>query len=698
MFVGEWGRKMLTGLGGVSRGARAEALAWRFWMTGLALMLGSLLGSARASADDAELTTGGMDLHLFRPTVDTKGHFTVNGTEVLPHKEFSFGLLMDAGFGVLRYNGFETDDQISAGDAKREDRIVDQMFTAHFMFNFGLFDRLVLGIDLPITFLRGEGIQVPARDGGAGSCLDGGTNCLYNPDASGLSAQGMGDLGIHAKVRLLNVGERGVGIAAIARVQFPTADANEFRGEPGVALWPTIVFDFKPHRKVVLTLEGGYRWNSKQGADFIYDGLSDIGPGDPPGTATDPIDVPGEGTVFTYNDLITFGFGSSFRIARPVDFVMELYGTQIAQEIGTNGTLSMEALGGFKFFVTDNSFLYLAGGAGIPKTGFQAANVRGSLGFRYEPSTKDRDGDGIPDDDDACPDKAEDTDGFEDSDGCPDLDNDEDGILDTDDACPLVKEDYDGDRDEDGCPEGAEGDLDGDGIPDEVDNCPEEPEDFDGFEDSDGCPDLDNDRDGILDVNDLCPNDPEDVDGFEDEDGCPDVDNDADRILDVDDACPNDPETYNGHEDEDGCPDKGMVVIEDTQLTILEKVYFETDSAIIQKRSFALLDAVAATLNGNPQLTLVEIQGHADERGNDGYNLKLTQARAESVMDALIERGVLKERLRAGGYGERCPVDPGHNAKAWERNRRVEFKIIETDAGPTGVEVICPRGMDLVPR
>jgi outer membrane protein OmpA-like peptidoglycan-associated protein len=171
-----------------------------------------------------------------------------------------------------------------------------------------------------------------------------------------------------------------------------------------------------------------------------------------------------------------------------------------------------------------------------------------------------------------------------------------------------------------------------------------------------------------------------------------------DRIVDVDDACPNDPETYNGHEDEDGCPDKGMVIIEDTQLTILEKVYFETDSAIIQKRSFALLDAVAATLNGNPQLTLIEIQGHADERGNDGYNLKLTQARAESVMDALIERGVLKERLRAGGYGERCPVDPGHNAKAWERNRRVEFKIIETDAGPTGVEVICPRGMDLVPR
>ncbi len=51
-----------------------------------------------------------------------------------------------------------------------------------------------------------------------------------------------------------------------------------------------------------------------------------------------------------------------------------------------------------------------------------------------------------------------------------------------------------------------------------------------------------------------------------------------------------------------------------------------------------------------------------------------------------------------GRPGERCPVDPKHNASAWEKNRRVEFKIIETDAGPTGVEVTCPRGRSLVPR
>jgi OOP family OmpA-OmpF porin len=646
-----------------------------------------------ASAQEATLQGGGMDLHLFRPAIDTRGYFAVNGSEVMPHKEFSFGLVLDAGFGILRYDGFVTDPNQAADERVTQNRIARQAFTGTFMFNFGVIDRLVVGISLPITFFRGHEVQVPDR---GGSCLAGSNTCLYNLEAAGLRSQGVGDLTIHTKVRLLNLGQFPAGIALTLRAGFPTAKTTQFAGEPGFSLWPTAVFEFKPIEKIRLALEGGYRWNSQQGATFIWNGSSF--PRDPTGTAIDPEDDPDAGRRFTYDDLITFGFGSAFRVARSFDILLELYGTQIAKEIGTKGTLSMEALLGFKYFVTNRSYLYAAGGAGIPKTGFQAADARAVLGFLYEPSVGDRDGDGIPDDDDGCPDDAEDKDGFEDSDGCPDLDNDGDGILDVNDSCPLVKEDYDGDSDEDGCPEGREGDRDGDGIPDEVDECPDEPEDFDGFEDDDGCPDRDNDGDGILDENDLCPDDPEDFDGFEDEDGCPDPDNDGDRILDVDDACPNDPETYNGNEDEDGCPDKGLVILEDTQITILQKVYFETDSAIIKPQSFPLLDAVAATLNSSPQITLVEIQGHADDRGSDQYNIKLTRARAESVMNALIERGVIKDRLRSAGYGERCPIDPKRNPAAWEKNRRVEFKIIETDAGPTGVEVTCPRGRSLVPR
>jgi OmpA-OmpF porin, OOP family len=102
------------------------------------------------------------------------------------------------------------------------------------------------------------------------------------------------------------------------------------------------------------------------------------------------------------------------------------------------------------------------------------------------PEVGDRDGDGIPDDRDQCPDEPEDMDGFQDEDGCPDPDNDGDGIPDAQDKCPNEAEDKDGFQDEDGCPDP---DNDGDGIPDAQDKCPNEPETFNQYQDEDGCPD-----------------------------------------------------------------------------------------------------------------------------------------------------------------------------------------------------------------
>ena len=232
-------------------------------------------------------------------------------------------------------------------------------------------------------------------------------------------------------------------------------------------------------------------------------------------------------------------------------------------------------------------------------------------------------------------------------------------------------------EDEDGCPEGNKNDRDGDGILDDVDKCPDDPEDFDGFQDEDGCPDPDNDQDGILDVDDLCPNDPEDKDGFEDEDGCPDPDNDHDRILDKDDKCPNEPETYNGYQDEDGCPDRGIVERTNTGIVILKPINFEFDKAIITKDSYPILDAVGATMKGNPDIQLIEVQGHTDEQGDDAYNLDLSDRRAKAVVDYLVAHGVDATHLTSQGYGETQPKDPRHTAAAWATNRRVEFVILK---------------------
>jgi outer membrane protein OmpA-like peptidoglycan-associated protein len=110
---------------------------------------------------------------------------------------------------------------------------------------------------------------------------------------------------------------------------------------------------------------------------------------------------------------------------------------------------------------------------------------------------------------------------------------------------------------------------------------------------------------------------------------------------------------------------------------------------VIKPESYDVLDAVAATINGNPQIELVEVQGHADERGDDDYNLRLTVDRAASVVSYLINKGVKANKLRSAGYGEYCPVDPASNDAAWEKNRRVEFKVLVVDGNPTGVEIAC---------
>jgi OOP family OmpA-OmpF porin len=262
---------------------------------------------------------------------------------------------------------------------------------------------------------------------------------------------------------------------------------------------------------------------------------------------------------------------------------------------------------------------------------------------------KDTDGDGIPDDVDKCPAEAEDKDGFEDEDGCPDLDND------------------------------------GDGIADAADKCPNEAEDKDGYQDADGCPEPDNDADGIPDFADHCPNEPEDKDGFQDADGCPDPDNDYDGVPDAQDKCPTQPETKNGYQDEDGCPDEVPAKIK--QFTgVIQGINFKVNDAALLPASNVVLDKAIAVLKEFGDLR-IEIQGHTDDQpmgkgGKYADNQALSQARAETVKAYFVSHGIDDGRITARGYGDTVPVvDPkglkgGKLNGARAKNRRVEFKLL----------------------
>jgi OOP family OmpA-OmpF porin len=621
---------------------------------GASVVLAGAAGEARAQSTPNVIpgaNGNGFDTHLFRPAMDSKGLFTVNGTDILGKGDFSFGMVIDYGRNLLRFNGGNGDTQL-----------INHSFQGTLQASYGIANILIVGLDVPIDVISGDQ-QLDATGQPVGSL-----NNLWGPGRT--DYQGVGTVGAHAKMRLLRV-EHGFGLALGVQGGVGLSDAASNAGaEPGPWAWPMIIAEkrFGSIGQLRFALNAGYRWHSAS-------------------TTTLPL----KDGRYADASLGTFGAGVSWRALEQTDLVAETYGTYLFG--GDSGiALSNEVVGGVKVFVQRNSYLMLGAGTRYT-TGFEAADFRGFIGFIFEPSIGDRDGDGLKDDVDQCPDDPEDFDGFKDEDGCPDPDNDNDGIPDVDDRCINVPEDRDGDHDEDGCPEGSDGDRDGDGILDSKDKCPDEPEDRDGFQDQDGCPDPDNDNDGIPDKMDRCPNDPEDKDGFEDQDGCPDPDNDHDGIPDVKDKCPNEPETFNGFEDEDGCPDKGSVIIQDNSIIILDKIKFATASAEILPESNKILDAVTATLQHHLEFTLIEVAGHADERASDQYNLKLTQDRVNSVVRALIARGVDKSRLRSKGYGEYCPVDEGHDEKAWEQNRRVEFKIVKSKDGATGVDLGCANAL-----
>ena len=611
--------------------ARRRGLRASFFAGALAAACGLGASERDASAQAIPSSNGsGLDTHLFRPALDSKGFFHTNGSDILGENDISFGLVIDYGHGLLR----------TSGVGQQSANLIDHSFQGTFQFNYGipkfagLPNIFVVGLALPVDLMSGQGQTLGGNPTQVGR-LPNGTNG-QQWDQNQLDFQNVGYIAAHVKARILRV-EKGFGLAASVQMGIPISDAHKnAAGDPTVWVWPEIIAEkrFGSTGQFRVAANAGYRAH----------GVSDT------------ILTLRKGRELQDSNLFTYSLAASYRLLPAVDVVADTYATYQTGS-GTADALraSNEVTGGFKIFVERNSYLFLGGGPRYTQ-GFETANVRGFIGFIFEPSIGDRDGDGIKDDVDKCPDQPEDFDGFQDEDGCPDPDNDNDGILDINDRCPNEPEDRDGDQDEDGCPEGSDGDRDGDGILDSKDKCPDDPEDKDGFEDLDGCPDPDNDKDGIPDVVDKCPNEPE---------------------------------TYNGFEDEDGCPDKGLVVIDKDNILILKKIQFKTASAEILPASNEILDAVATTLNHHPEFTLVEVAGHADERATDEYNLKLTQDRVNSVMAALVLRKVDRKVLRAKGYGEFCPEDPAHNDAAWEKNRRVEFKIVKTKDGPTNVELGC---------
>ncbi len=585
------------------------------------VVVGMVLISSGAFAQDNRF-----DLGQFNPAMDNLGLFQLNTSQMYRPYHFGTGIWVDYMNKPLELNGMASNGTVITDDA------VSHRMAMNTYFAIALCPYYEFGLTLPaVLFQDGTGLSrttVPAK-------------------------AALGDLRLNNKFRALNREEYPVGLAFVVSLVTPTGDEEEYAGERVFAtdllavvdaeLGPVVLatnlgFTFRPSTMVMQGWSDAY--DLKLGHEWLYRfGVQ--------------YNTPLKGLSAMME------WGGKTLLESPFD---QRFNNPMVWDIGAryDGPYDLQ--------------FNLGLGVGMVP-GYGTGPVRVMAGVSWSYNRADSDQDGVPDEDDQCPDNQEDQDGFEDSDGCVDEDNDKDGVLDVqdrcpnipedlddfqdddgcpeedndqdhifdeDDRCPNAAEDFDNDEDEDGCPDY---DRDQDGIPDSSDRCPDEPEDKDGVKDEDGCPDLDDDKDGVLQDQDLCPKQKEDKDGFEDEDGCPDPDNDSDGILDKQDRCPMKPETINGNQDQDGCPDEGdpLVIFHPNRLELKQAVAFKRNSPMLDLASFALLNQVAATLKAHKEAVSVRVEGLPQGRGTRAESL--AEARAKAVTFYLTNQGIEAKRL-----------------------------------------------------
>ena len=498
--------------------------------------------------------------------------------------------------------------ELNAGDTSSEyTGIVDNQLNAHAAVAYGAVDRLaVFGVFNAVLLEHGERTPMPGTP-----------TRVRLADGAGL-----GDARLGARYRIAGGGKNDrAGLGVQAAVILPLAELSDssqnFRGESSVAGDLALLgeIDLK-----VLRLGASVGTRLRKETTFIGSKLG--------------------------NELM---LGAGVRVPLMRDMLEGLLEAQVntmfADTFSRSGTPA-EALIGLRASFAQNWRLSLGAGPGLQR-GIGSPDYRVLAGFSYLTSAAvepteieegiplDQDNDQIPDSEDRCPAEAEDKDGHEDDDGCPDKDDDHDGVLDS------------------------------------ADRCPNEAEDKDGFEDGDGCIDVDNDHDALADPVDRCPNEAEDKDGNADDDGCPDLDDDADGVPDAQDKCP----SVRGDAEHQGC--SPTVSLEQGQIRISQRIEFANNSGELKAASDTILQAVQGVFETNPNVKKVSVQGYTDGRGDAKRNLELSKKRAASVVAWLNTHGVPLDRLAAWGCGESQLIASDKTEEGRQQNRRVEFHVAD---------------------
>jgi len=605
------------GTSAVGKKGRWKGLA--LGMVGAATLAGASLPPGVARAQSATFA-----LDHFDPSERGSEWFSADSLDFRGELRPSVGLVGSWAFRPLVFKN-------ANGDVAHS--IVRHQAVTHAGVSLVFLDRFRLAVDLPV--------QVWAK--GTTTIVDGATFTAPSKDVA------IGDIRISAAARLLGVYGDPFTTALGVTVFAPTGKEEDYLSDGKVRVAPHLMIAGDVGF-FTYAAKGGFNIRSQRefaratiGSDVFYDVAAGARVAD--------------GALVIGPELVGSSVIVDSRFAHerssPVELILGAhYTTPIGLRIGAGW------------------------GAGL-NAGFGAPASRGlfTLEWTSPPPVLDRDRDGVPDAEDACPDIAGVPSSQPAQNGCPPPppDADGDGIIDAKDACKLVPGVASADPAQNGCP--LPKDSDGDGIIDPKDACPKEAGPANEDPKKNGCPPPpDTDKDGIIDAKDACP----EVAGLPSEDpklnGCPDPDRDKDGVLNDSDACPDIAGQADPDPKRNGCP---KAYVKQGQIKILDQVKFKTNSAAIMKGkdSEEVLNAVKQVLDEHPEIAKVRVEGHTDSKGKAAKNRKLSAARAASVVKWLVSHGVAASKLSSQGFGPDRPIDSNATEEGRRNNRRVEFHI-----------------------
>ncbi len=540
-----------------------------------------------------------VDLRSFRPSVDPRAQLVLEPVTTPTAWSFNAGAWLAYANQPVRVTDRTTGVTY---------RPVEHQLALDLTAGVGLGARSFFGVSLPMALYQTGAAPLPGQTSTTGVA----------------PSTAIGDVALHGKATLVANDQGGFGVGALAVVTLPTGSRASFLGEGSVTASARVLVDYdllvagvqasvgyklRGEDRPLLaptfngtTLGGEIPWtfgirlrpgilkkmvdvdgDHRQTWEIAVRGALPAGPVGPFGTG-DPGSASLSPVLLALSDRVELGhFRDSFVLA--------------GVDIGLNTAI------------------------GVP-------NVRGVVAFGWAPRNHDADHDGVPDDLDQCPEIPEDRDGFEDSDGCPDIDNDEDGVTDDEDACPRVAGEPSEDKKTNGCP-GAGGAASGPSaaLPSAAPEAAR----------------VDRDGDGVLDAADACPDTAGDASSVPALNGCPNPDRDGDTFENGVDACPDKAEVFNGVDDNDGCPDPGgkaLVVLDVTgaapSVKLAQSLVFvgPPDGPSVDKASLVMLRALAVELGKYPNVTLAI--GARPDAGAGASKSDVAQSRALARAFAVV--------------------------------------------------------------